>query len=108
MAAYTAVMIAIMLIQIICRLRDTEYELARKKQLKVCKDLGTYCGSKTDYRPVLDPQGKLLLLQLAPSTDLTNKSTAIGNGFWYPDKPECLGIKVADLDKVNWKPGQLG
>ena len=41
MAAYTAVMIAIMLIQMIWSCEMPEYELAAKKQLKVCNHLPT-------------------------------------------------------------------
>lgn len=46
MAIYTAVMIVIMIIQIVWSCEMPEYELVAKKQLKVSKDLGTYCDSK--------------------------------------------------------------
>lgn len=109
MAAYTIVMIVIMIIQIVWSCEMPEYELAAKKQLKVCKDLGTYCDSKDpltglclirkeSYCCYNSPLARILNEQLKPQVGMT---------FGSPEAPECSGIKVKDLDKVDWSQVNL-
>ncbi|MCD2450520.1 conjugal transfer mating pair stabilization protein TraN [Methylicorpusculum oleiharenae] len=102
MAAYTAVMIIIMIIQMIYSCEEPEYELAAKKQLKVCKDLGTFCESKVlgvcmvrkeSYCCYNSPLARILNEQIKPQ---------LGMDFGTPEKPICSGVKVADLDRIDW------
>jgi conjugal transfer mating pair stabilization protein TraN len=109
MAAYTAVMIAIMLIQMIWSCEMPEYELAAKKQLKVCKDLGTYCDSKEPITGLCWIRKESYCCYNSPLARILNEQIKpqLGMGFGTPDKPECSGIKVADLDKVDWNQVNL-
>jgi conjugal transfer mating pair stabilization protein TraN len=109
MAAYTAVMIAIMLIQIIWSCEMPEYELAAKKQLKVCKDLGTYCDSKEPITGLCWIRKESYCCYNSPLARILNEQIKpqLGMGFGTPDKPECSGIKVAELDKVDWNQVNL-
>lgn len=104
MAAYTAVMIIIMIIQMIYSCEQSEYELDAKKQLKVCKDLGSYCdknGSilglclvrKESYCCYNSPLARILNEQIKPQ---------LGMDFGTPQNPDCAGIKVGDLSRVDW------
>ncbi len=103
MAAYTAVMIIIMIIQIVFACEPTEYELAAKKQLKVCRDLGTYCAGTTvlgscllrkeSYCCYNSPLARILNEQIKPQ---------LGMDFGSPQNPDCSGIKVEDLNRVDW------
>ncbi len=107
MAAYTAVMIVIMIIQMIYACEQPEYELAAKKQLKVCKDLGAYCDSqvlgvcmvrKESYCCYNSPLARILNEQIKP---------LLGMNFGTAKNPSCSGIKVSDLDKVDWNQVNL-
>jgi conjugal transfer mating pair stabilization protein TraN len=107
MAAYTAVMIVIMIIQMIFACEQPEYELAAKKQLKVCKDLGAYCDSKVlgvcmirkeSYCCYNSPLARILNEQIKP---------LLGMNFGTAKQPSCSGIKVTDLDKVDWNKVNL-
>jgi len=102
MTAYTVVMIIIMIIQMVYSCEEPEYELAAKKQLKVCTDLGTYCESKVagvcwvrkeSYCCYNSPLARILNEQIKPQ---------LGMDFGTPESPCCTGIKVADLDRVDW------
>ena len=110
MAAYTAVMIAIMLIQMIWSCEMPEYELAAKKQLKVCKDLGTYCDSKEPITGLCWIRKESYCCYNSPLARILNEQIKpqLGMDFGTPEKPECSGIKVADLDKVDWNQVNLG
>ena len=107
MGAYTIVMIIIMIIQIVYSCEQSEYELAAKKQLKVCKDLGSLCESKVaglclvrkeSYCCYNSPLARILNEQIKPQ---------LGMDFGTPEVPQCSGIKVADLDKVDWNQVNL-
>jgi len=96
------VMIIIMIIQMVYSCEEPEYELAAKKQLKVCTDLGTYCESKVagvcwvrkeSYCCYNSPLARILNEQIKPQ---------LGMDFGTPESPCCTGIKVADLDRVDW------
>lgn len=102
MGAYTVVMIIIMIIQMVYSCEQSEYELAAKKQLKVCKDLGTFCKSKVagvcwereeSYCCYNSPLARILNEQIKPQ---------LGMDFGTPENPSCTGIKVSDLDRVDW------
>jgi conjugal transfer mating pair stabilization protein TraN len=102
MTAYTVVMIIIMIIQMVYSCEEPEYELAAKKQLKVCTDLGTYCESKVagvcwvrkeSYCCYNSPLARILNEQIKPQLDMD---------FGTPENPSCTGIKVSDLDRVDW------
>ena len=108
MTAYTVVMIVVMIIQMIWSCELPEYELAAKKQLKVCKDLGTYCESKISsglclvrkesYCCFNSPLARILNEQIKPQ---------LGMSFGTPENPECSGILVTDLDRINWNQVNL-
>jgi conjugal transfer mating pair stabilization protein TraN len=109
MAAYTAVMIAIMIIQIVWSCEIPEYELAAKKQLKVCKDLGTYCDSKDPITGLCLIRKESYCCYNTPLARILNEQIKpqLGMGFGTAEAPECTGIKVEDLDKVDWSQVNL-
>lgn len=104
MAAYTAVMIAIMIIQIVWSCEIPEYELAAKKQLKVCKDLGTFCDSKDPITGLCLIRKESYCCYNTPLARILNEQIKpqLGMGFGTSEAPECTGIKVENLDKVDW------
>ena len=104
MAAYTAVMIVIMIIQIVWSCEQAEYELAAKKQLKVCKDLGTYCASKAPVTGLCLIRKESYCCYNSPLARILNEQIKpqLGLDFGTAESPICTGILVTDLDKVDW------
>lgn len=104
MGAYTAVMIIVMIIQMIYSCEQSEYQLDAKKQLKVCHDLGSYCDQsssilglclvrKESYCCYNSPLARILNEQIKPQ---------LGMDFGTAQNPNCSGIKVEDLSRVDW------
>ena len=104
MAAYTAVMIVIMVIQMVWSCEQPEYELAAKKQLKVCKDLGTFCASKEPITGLCLIRKESYCCYNSPLARILNEQIKpqLGIAFGTPESPVCTGILVSDLDKVDW------
>ena len=104
MGAYTVVMIAVMIIQMIWSCEQPEYELAAKKQLKVCKDLGTFCASKAPITGLCLIRKESYCCYNSPLARILNEQIKpqLGMSFGTPQNPVCSGIKVADLSKVDW------
>ena len=109
MGAYTVVMIAVMIIQMIWSCEQPEYELAAKKQLKVCKDLGTFCASKEPITGLCLIRKESYCCYNSPLARILNEQIKpqLGMSFGTPQNPVCSGIKVSDLDKVDWSQVNL-
>jgi len=109
MTAYTIVMIVIMIIQMVYSCEIPEYELAAKKQLKVCKDLGTYCESKSPVSGLCLIRKESYCCYNSPLARILNEQIKpqLGLGFGTAQHPECSGIKVEYLDKVDWSKVNL-
>ena len=84
-------------------------ELAAKKQLKSCKDVGSFCDSKDpitglcwirkeSYCRYNSPLARILNEQIKPQLSMN---------FGTPQNPVCTGIKVSDLKKVDWSQVNL-
>jgi len=104
MTAYTIVMIVVMIIQMVYSCEQTEYELAAKKQLKVCKDLGTYCKTRSPISGTCLVREESYCCYNSPLARILNEQIKpqLAMGFGTPKAPECSGIKVTDLAKVDW------
>ena len=109
LGAYTIVMIVIMIIQIVWSCEMPEYELAAKKQLKVCRDIGTFCASKAPITGLCLIRKESYCCYNSPLARILNEQIKpqLGMDFGSPENPQCTGIKVSDLDKVDWSQVNL-
>lgn len=102
MGAYTAVMLAYLAIQIIYKCTNDEIQLAVKRQLKSCEEIGAYCKTKVlgqcteleySYCCYNSPLSKIVTTQAKPQ---------LGLSMGTPENPDCSGIPVSELDKIDW------
>lgn len=102
MGAYTAVMLAYLAIQIIYKCTNDEIELDVKRQLKSCEEIGAYCKTKVlgqcteleySYCCFNSPLSRIVNTQAKPQLGLSMGSA---------ESPDCSGIPVSDLDKIDW------
>ena len=109
MSAYTVVMIAVMIIQMIWSCEQSEYELAAKKQLKICKDVGSFCDSKDPITGLCWIRKESYCCYNSPLARILNEQIKpqLGMNFGTPQNPVCTGIKVSDLKKVDWSQVNL-
>ena len=108
MVAYTAYTVAVMVVQAVYECEEPEYELAAKRDVKACHYVGSYCNSDTGlgciekretYCCFSSPLGRIVNEQLKPQ---------LGESWGSATRPECEGLMVSDLAKVDWSLVDLG
>jgi conjugal transfer mating pair stabilization protein TraN len=102
MTAYMLYTIAVILIQLIWTCEQEEFELGAKRELRSCHDVGSYCRSKVltacierrnSYCCFNTPLARILNEQIRPQ---------LGRGWGEADSPDCTGLAVNDLARVDW------
>ena len=105
--AYAVYQIAMILAQIIWACEEEELELAVRRELKQCTNLGSYCDtdtiagclvSKRSYCCYSSPFSRILQEQVRPQLGLT-----MGDA----EDPDCSGIPLQDLAKIDWSKVDL-
>jgi conjugal transfer mating pair stabilization protein TraN len=102
MTAYMIYTIAVILIQLIWTCEEEEFELGAKRELRSCHDVGSYCKTKvlsaclerrSSYCCFNTPLARILNEQMRPQ---------LGRGWGEADAPDCTGLAVNDLGRVDW------
>lgn len=107
MTAYTAYVVAMMVIQIVWECEDKEFELNAKRALNSCHQVGSYCKTKVlgaciekrqTYCCFSSPLSKIIQQQIRPQLGLS----------WGSAKaPQCDGIPLNRLAEVDWEQVNL-
>ena len=96
---YTVVMI---LIKLIWTCEQEEFELGAKRELRACHRVGSYCKKdvlswcvekRESYCCFNTPLARIMNEQIRPQ---------LGRDWGEAEAPECFGINVADLARVDW------
>ncbi|MCK9172596.1 MAG: conjugal transfer protein TraN [Desulfuromonas thiophila] len=102
---YLAYQIANILVQMIWECEEPEFELATKKELKLCTYIGAYCASEVlgacvelrqAYCCFQSPLSRIIMEQAKPQLAGTISS------FGKPSNPNCDGMTFEDLGTLNW------
>lgn len=102
MIAYMVYQIANILVQIIWECEEREFELGAKKQTKLCTFVGSYCADDSAFGCIEkreayccfnSPLGRIMQEQARPQ---------LGRDFGEAENPECSGLEVSDLAKIDW------
>ncbi|WP_295457855.1 conjugal transfer protein TraN [uncultured Thiodictyon sp.] len=102
MWAYLVYQIVMILIKIIWTCEKDEFALGAKRELKTCVGVGGYCKSKVlgycvekrdAYCCFTTPLARILQEQVRPQ---------LGRGWGAPDRPDCRGLKISELEQVDW------
>ncbi len=100
--AYMIYSIVNILVHLIWKCEQREFELGAKKQLKVCHYVGSYCSNDTAFGCIEkreafccfnSPMSRILQEQIRPQ---------LGLSWGSPESPNCEGIPVVSLDSVDW------
>jgi hypothetical protein len=107
MWAYLIYQIVMILIKIIWKCEQSEFELGTKRDLKSCVFVGGYCRSRTlgycvekrdSYCCFGSPLARIMHEQIRPQ---------LGRGWGTPKSPDCAGLNVADFQRVDWNAVNL-
>jgi conjugal transfer mating pair stabilization protein TraN len=94
--------IAVILIQLIWTCEEEEFELGAKRELRACHDVRSYCKTKvltacierrSSYCCFNTPLPRILNVQIRPQ---------LGRGWGEADAPDCPGLAVGELARVDW------
>ncbi len=107
MTAYTAYVVTLMMIKLIWKCEKQEFEMNAKRHLKSCTYLGSYC--KTDaiglciekresYCCFNSPLSRIIQEQVRPQ---------LGMPFGDAEHPQCDGIPMERMEKVDWSQVNL-
>lgn len=108
MWAYTAYVIANLLVQVIWECEPEEFELAAKKDLKVCTHLGSYCKTRTLGGACIEKRESYCCYESPLSRIIMEQAGAqFGNNYGDIRNPSCKGLTIAQLGQVDWKKVDL-
>lgn len=108
MAAYTAYVVTMLVIQLVWQCEEEEFELNAKRALNSCHHVGTYCKNETAlglciekreaYCCFSSPLSRIIQEQVRPQ---------LGLGWGVADNPQCGGIPLDKLSDVDWNQVNL-
>lgn len=102
MWVYLIYQIVMILIKIIWKCTKDEFELGAKRDLKSCVFVGTYCRKKVigyciEVRQTFccfnSPFSRIVQEQARPQ---------LGRGWGVPEAPDCTGIRMGELQALDW------
>ena len=105
---YTAYTMTRLVIQIMHKCEDEEFELAAKREMKTCEKVGSYRESEilglssmeyNSYCCFSSPLSRILQVQIRKQLNL---------GWGSAEHPDCSGVAPETLQAVNWSRIDLG
>ncbi|WP_287962919.1 conjugal transfer protein TraN, partial [Alcanivorax sp.] len=112
MLAYTIYQLTVIIINLIFKCKKPDFEFLMKKKLRVCHVVGSACThticllptplgcawrycTRTDTHACCfnSPLSRIIQEQVRPQ---------LGIGWGSPLAPNCSGLKLSDLQRVNW------
>ncbi|HVP13677.1 MAG TPA: conjugal transfer mating pair stabilization protein TraN [Phycisphaerae bacterium] len=108
MIAYTIYVIVDLVVNLIWECEQAEYELAAKKELRTCVYLGSYCKSKNELGVCLEDRESYCCFS-SPLARILQEQVRPQLGMTFGDKknPDCSGIPIESLAKVDWNQVNL-
>ncbi len=107
MTAYMIYAVTMILIQIIWKCEQKEFEMNAKRALKSCQYVGSYCVSsflgrcvekRQSYCCFSSPLSRIIQAQIRPQ---------LGLNWGSATAPNCAGVTASELNKVNWSQVNL-
>lgn len=102
MTAYTAYVVAVMVVQIVWECEKPEFELAAKKATESCQYLGSYCAS--DVLGVCIEKRESYCCFNSPLSRIINAQVRPQLGVPYGDlrNPNCEGLTMDQIALIDW------
>ncbi|TXZ98626.1 conjugal transfer mating pair stabilization protein TraN [Vibrio cholerae] len=108
MAAYTAYVVTMLVIQLVWECEEKEFQMNAKRALNSCHHVGTYCKNKTAFGICIEkreayccfnsPLSRIIQQQLRPQ---------LGMSWGTPKAPQCGGIPLDEIAGVDWNQVNL-
>ena len=109
MAVYSAYMMAMMAIQMIYACEPDEMQMNAKRALDSCTYVGSYCKQEIDvgFDKVCIEERRAYCCYNSPLSRILQEQIKdqFGgqSGFGTPKNPQCGGIAIEDIEKIDWE-----
>ena len=102
MAAYMYYAIAMMIIQVVWKCEEIEFELAAKKDLRVCRKIGSWCEQDGGVGCIEKREGYCCFS--SPLSRIMNEQIRLQTSepWGEAESPNCAGIPVETLENIDW------
>ncbi|WP_265178749.1 conjugal transfer mating pair stabilization protein TraN [Aeromonas salmonicida] len=102
MTIYTIYVVTMVMIQMIYKCEESEFTMNAKRALKNCTYVGSYC--KTEVLGACIEERESYCCFNSPLSRIIQEQikSQLGDSFGEPDSPQCGGIPLEDVAKVNW------
>lgn len=103
MWSYTAYVVAMLVIQIVWKCEKSELALGVKRKLKSAHYVGSYCA--TDVMDVCIEERRAYCTFNSPLSRMLQEQmrAQLGIGWGSSEDPNCRGLTVAEINRVNWE-----
>lgn len=107
MTAYMVYVVAMLVIEVVFACKEIEFKLSGKKDLRVCHRLGSWCErdagigcveKREGYCCFSSPLGRIMNEQVRGQLSMP---------WGGPESPNCSGISIKDLNKIDWNKVDL-
>ncbi|WP_323697046.1 conjugal transfer protein TraN [Thiorhodovibrio litoralis] len=103
MTAYMIYTVVMILIRIIWKCEQDEFELGAKRELRSCHYVGSYC--KTDFLGLCIEKRKSYCCFNSPLARIINQQARAqtGHGWGSAKSPDCSGLSLQELESLDWE-----
>ncbi|WP_323705345.1 conjugal transfer mating pair stabilization protein TraN [Thiorhodovibrio frisius] len=103
MTAYMIYSVLMILIRIIWKCEQDEFELGAKRELRSCHYVGSYC--KTDFLGLCIEKRKSYCCFNSPLARIINQQARAqtGHGWGSAKSPDCSGLSLQELESLDWE-----
>lgn len=106
--AYTVYILIVAIIQIIYKCRAPEFELASKRNMKLCNYIGSYCDSKILGKCIVKKQAFCCYNSQLAAIIQRDAGPGLGVKIGTAKNPICDGMTTKQMSKINWDQVNLG
>jgi hypothetical protein len=105
--AYTIYMLTDLLVNIIWECSQKELQLGAERELQKTHYLGTYCSQDTFFGCIEEKKSYCVFNAPLPRIIQQQVRPQLGMSWGSAESPNCEGIPVRDLNRVNWNEVDL-
>lgn len=107
MTIYTIYVVTMIMIQIIWKCEEDEFTMNAQRALDNCTYVGSYCKTKVLGQCIEEREGYCCFNSPLSRIIQEQVRSQLGKNFGKADNPQCDGIPLADIGKIDWKKVDL-
>jgi len=102
MWVYTIYVIVNVLVHMIWKCEQQEFELSARKQMHDCTFVGTYCAESTPLGCIEIKQAYCCYNSPLAQIVMSGAAPQLGLSLGDPQAPNCVGLTIAQMTELDW------